>query len=221
MARQRTDLFPGRGWTRWIALIPLGLLAAVASGCFPAGLFGTGGNAPVPLKRERVLIVPFATPQRSYFESELGARFSRDLAEVVRQSCPRAEVLDADNLPEGMLGQKNPQLSVAELGKSLGADYVLVGEIHELRGKDPKSFRVLRGTMVVVARVIDTQAGRVIWQGNRREFHYPPPLFGEPMPAQETEEEQVVRKVMLEAALGVAEVFTGPRKEERRSLLPQ
>ncbi|MFP4056532.1 MAG: hypothetical protein ACLF0G_06665 [Candidatus Brocadiia bacterium] len=164
-------------------------------------------------------MLPFATRGRSYFESKLGARFSRMIAREVSAEWPRATVQDADRLPASFRQRGARALGVGEvigdadaagIGEALGADYLVVGEIHELRGKDPKSFGVLQGTMVVSARLVDVERGRVVWQLSRHAFHYPPPISGgELVPAREKDEAEVVRKVMLEAARGIAVPFTG------------
>jgi len=205
----------GRLWTRPL-LVSL-FAGLTACGCLPFGLGGS--RAAVPLKRSKAIILPFSMPHSSYFESQVGARFSREVAQLVRAECPSAAVQDADGVPDAIrqqgikdlkAGDRIGDASLVQLGDDLGADYVMIGEIHDVKGKDPKSFGVLAGTMVVSARVADVRMGKVVWQMEREKFRYPPLLGGqEEMPAQEKDEEQVVRKVMHVAAIGVSSVFTG------------
>jgi len=198
-------------WNRRAAGAAVALaLAATCQGCFLSGLFGGTGSR-IDLHRKRLVVLPFATPNRPRFESAVGARFSKEVAELVRDGCPSATVLEAEELPEEIDGNPIAELSVMELADGLKADYLVVGEILVLRGKDPKSFKVLHGTMVLSARVVDVAKAEIAWKTERRTYHYPELLGGEPLPATEQDETDVIKKVMREAAWGVAEVFRGPR----------
>lgn len=194
------------------------ILLATLLACGGCGFFdyltGTRRGG-VATRGRRIAVLPFATPQRSYFESRLGARFSEDVAEVLRGALSSAGVLSARDLPREAGGRPLGRLTMAQLADALGADYLVIGEIHELRGKEPKSFKFLKGTMVVTARLYSAGEGRLVKQMPRRTFHYPPLLAGEPIPAQDKDEEVVVRKVMQEGARGVAELLTGARLKPR------
>jgi hypothetical protein len=190
--------------------------ALLAAGCHPSSR-GTASPT-VKLGSGTLAVLPFATPTRSYFESKVGARLSRHIATAVRTGCPSATVLDVDGIlarlaAKGIEAPKAGRFSVVKLGELLGADYVAFGEIHELAGRPPKSFGVLRGKMVVSARVEDIRVpGKrsVVWLVEREKYHYPPLFLGkDEIAADETEEEVVAKKVMLEAAGGIAAVFTG------------
>ena len=189
-----------------------GYAALAAWGCLP-DKGGTTG-AEVRLGNKTLAVLPFATLNRSYFESKLGARLSRDTAKFVRTGCPQAKVLDADGVVERVAPPKAGRFSVIKLGEALKADYVLIGEIDDLSGKPPGSFGVLAGKMVVSARVVDVAARKEVWTTiSPKTFRYPPRFLGkEEIPADETEEEVVIRKVMLEAAKGLAAVFTGRQR---------
>ena len=187
----------------------LGLCVA-SQGCVLSRMFGGTGSR-VDLHGKRLVVLPFATPNRQRFESMVGARFSKEIAELVRDGCPSATVLEAEELPKEIDGHAMADLSVMELADGLKADYLVVGEILALRGKDPKSFKVLHGTMVLSARVVDVAKAELVWKTERRTFHYPKLLGGEPIPAMEQDEGKVIEKVMREGAWGVAEVFRGPR----------
>jgi len=195
------------------ALVLLAVLA-VCGGC---GFFDylSGDRGGVRTRGRRIVVIPFATPQRSYFESRLGARFSEEVGEALRAELPSSDILTARDLPTEVGGLPLSRLSMAQLADALGADYLIIGEIHELRGKEPKSFQVFKGTMVLTARLYSAGEGRIVKEMSKRTFHYPRLLGGEPIPAQEKDEEVVVRKVMREGARGVAELLTGPRPTRR------
>jgi len=192
--------------------------ALLATGCHPSSV-GTGPPA-VKLGSRTLAVLPFATPARSYFESKVGARLSRQIATAVRAGCPSATVLDVDGIlarlaAKGVEAPKAGRFSVVKLGELLGADFVAFGEVHELSGRPPKSFGVLRGKMVLSARVEDIRVpGKrsVVWLVERQQYHYPPLFLGkDEIAAEETDEEVVVKRVMAEAAHGIAAVFTGRR----------
>jgi len=203
VSRRKTGLF---------RLVLMAWLALLSWGC---GLFdlqsGGGTRAIVRLGRKRLVVLPFSMRDWSYFESKVGARLSRQIAEIIRARRRSADVVDVDGLPESVKRLRlDEQSMVEDLGKRLDADYVLIGEIHDLRAKDPKTFGVLMGTMVVSARVTDVRQGKVVWRMEREKVRYPRPLFGEyPLPARETDKLEVIRKVMNEAAIEIASVFTG------------
>ncbi len=195
-------------------LAAVGALALVPCGC--EDLFGTVKRPKgfLNLGSDTLLILPFATPNRKYFESEVGKAFSLVIVDLVRQGCRAAKVLDFDAVSAAVPGQDIAQVPFAELGQSVGARYVVVGEIHEVRGKDPKSYRVFRGTMVISARAIDVRTGAVAWRLSQQEYNYPRLAIGESIPAPIDNEEEVIRRVMREAAWGVAAVFRGSRLPE-------
>jgi len=192
-------------------------LLALAS-CLPFGQQEV--PARIPLKNETVVVLPFKMPNSSYFESAVGRRFSRDIAQWIRIGCPKTTVADAAMLPkslveDGVKAFKAEDImednTIVLLGKRLEVDIVVVGEIHELRSKDPKALGVMHGTMRVSWRVADVRLGKVIWEAERKEFSYPPDLMEvEPVPAiDEKDEEQVTRMTMQEAARSIAVVFGG------------
>lgn len=195
-------------------LASVGVLALIPCGC--EEMFG---NVKRPkgflnLGTDTLLVLPFATPNRKSFESEVGKAFSLVVVDLVREGCRTGKVLDYDAVTAAVLGQDIAQVPVADLGQSVGARYVVVGEIHELRGKEPKSFGVFRGRMVISARAIDVRSGAIAWRLERREFSYPRLSVGESIPATIDDEEEVIRRVMREAAWGVAAVFRGSRLPE-------
>ena len=202
----------GRSWRRRAALALLAPLALVPSGCF-YGLF-EGVKSDVPIGRGTVAVMPFATPTRTYFESPLGEGFGTQVAEIIRKGCPASKVLGPLDLPQTVRGRQLAQIPLKDLGKALGADYMLIGEILELRAKEPKTSQFLKGTMVLSARVVDVKAGKAIWQIERRTYHYPALFANEIVPADERDEETVLKKVMIEAARGVAEPFTGTKEPD-------
>lgn len=191
-----------------LALVLVGCLPGAGQGCNPDSI-GVGKPV-VELGRGTLAVLPFATPRNDYFESKIGARFSRDIAERVAGAMMNAKVLDVDAITDLIDPPKGGSFSIVRMGEDLKADYVLFGEIHDLRGKPPKSFGVLRGTMIVTARVVDVRGRRVVWRAEHEKYTYPPKLMGkEEIPADSMEEEEVIKKTMREAAKGLAAVFTG------------
>ncbi|MBM4039359.1 MAG: hypothetical protein FJ290_12670 [Planctomycetes bacterium] len=210
LPRSRTS----RALAAAVLLATIGVLALLPCGC--EELFG-GPARPkgfLNLGTDTVLILPFATPNRKYYESEVGKAFSLIIVDLVREGCRMAKVLDYDALTAAVPGQDIAQVPFPDLGQSVGARYVVVGEVHELRGKDPKSFGVFRGKMVISARVIDVRTAAVAWRLTQQEYYYPRLAIGESIPAPIDDEEEVVRRVMREAAWGVAAVFRGSRSRE-------
>lgn len=194
-----------------LAFAASGCLSFVGRSCLPENP-GTE-SAVVRLGSGTLAVLPFATPGASYFDSKIGARFSRDVGEVVGEALPNATVLDADAVLERVDAPKGSSFSIVRLGEDVGADYVLYGEIHRLSGRPPRSYGVLQGTMVLTARVIDVRNRKEVWQAERETYRYPPLLMGkEEAPADETDEETVIRKTMQEAARGLAAVFTGRKR---------
>jgi len=201
----------------WLALTALAAAecAALLTACGCKELLGgPEKKSLVRLNNGCLLVLPFATPNKKHFESEIGKGFSGVVAQLVRDGCPLAKVLDADDLPAAVDGQALDQLSVVAVGQALGAKYVAVGEIHDLRAKEPGSYKVLRGTMAISARVFDVNTGSLVWRCSQQRFHYPQLVGGEVIPAQTDNEEEVIRRVMKEAAWAVAAVFRGPRSDE-------
>lgn len=191
-----------------LVLAVAGCLSMTGGDCMPDN---PGVQQPeVELGAGTLAVMPFATPGATYFESKIGARFSRNIADVVAEALPRAKVLDVDGIRERLEPPQGSSFSIVKLGERLKADYMLYGEIHRLAGKPPRSYGVLQGTMVVTARVIDVRNRREVWLAERKTYRYPPLLMGkEEAPADETEIEIVIRKTMEAAAEGIAAVFTG------------
>ncbi len=205
---------PPRG--NWLAMgaavVAAGILMLLPCGC--KELFGEGPRGRVKLGNGRLVVVPFATPpKRKHFESEIGKLFARTVADLVREGCPAARVVATDEFPESIEGQSLDALSPIELGQALSANYVAIGEIHELQAKEPGSYKLLKGTIVISARVYDVKDEALIWQITKQKFHWPRLVGGEMVPADTEDEEEVIRKTMREAAWAVAAVFRGPRSD--------
>jgi hypothetical protein len=195
------------------------LLIPCLAGC--GWLFGITGrtDAEVPLKDETVLILPFSMPGRSYFQSAFGERFARYVQKALVAACPRATVLGVDDLPQSLkdegatsiqIGQVIENEALYHIGRRLKADYVLVGEIHSIQSKKPKSFGVLQGRMTLSARIASVPEMKVAWRGDRLTFYYPKQVFGEDMPAElEEDENTLIRKLLAQAAVGLTEPFAG------------
>ncbi|MBM4032729.1 MAG: hypothetical protein FJ291_13200 [Planctomycetes bacterium] len=207
--------------TNWLAmgaaLVAAGILVLAPLGCEemfgkkkPKGLVRLGTGC--------LVVLPFATPNKKHFESELGSTFSTMIADLVREGCPGAKVLDARTLPAQANGQPIEKASLVDIGQALGANYVVIGEIHELTAKEPGAYKVLKGTMVISAWVFDCSDGSVPWRIVQRKYHYPRLLGGEAIPAPSDDEEEVITRVMREAAWGVAAVFRGARTDEQLRL---
>lgn len=202
---------------RWVACgLVAGTLIALVAGCFPMEM-GGGRRAPVRLRHKKLMVAPFAMPNAAYFESKIGAVFAGQIDRIIRGELPKAKLISLDAVPIELTELANipkARLSPIRVAREMGASYVMYGEIHLLRGKDPKFIGILRGTMIVSARVVDLDENKVVWRlrPDPKKYYYPPLLAGtELMPAQETDEEVVVRNVMLLAALDMAYVFTGKK----------
>jgi hypothetical protein len=197
------------------------LLPLIAAGC---GLFSAEGRTDETIRigRGKVAILPFSMRGRSYFESAVGAHFGRDIVAALREPFPNANIDGPDEVPEDLAREYADVLHAGDvmgnrlllqIGERLGATYVVAGEIHTIRGKDPKSFGVLKGTMVVSARIVDVPATKLAWRLDRKTFNYPPRLLGrEEIPADEADEATVLKKLMQEAAKGLVEPFTGRKR---------
>ncbi|MBL7224183.1 MAG: hypothetical protein ISS72_10040 [Candidatus Brocadiae bacterium] len=195
-------------------------LTGLGSGCLPT--FGAAGRAKVRLHGRKLLVAPFRMPNAAYFESKVGALFARQVEGMIHADLPKAKIINLDAVPIELTSLANvdrARLTPVMVAREMGADYVLYGEIHMLQGKKPKSFGVLQGMLIMSARVVDLNDGKVVWrlQPSSKKYHYPPLLAGtELIPAYETDEEDVIRKVMLTAALELAAVFTGRKPEPEK-----
>ncbi|NQT87592.1 hypothetical protein HQ560_12555 [bacterium] len=201
---------------RTLALL---LVLPLVAGC--GWLFGNTGrtDVTVPIDNETLLILPFSMPARSYFQSSFGSTFALDVQKAVTSACKSANILGPDEIPQSLKdhgaqtmkpGELLDRESIVHVGLQLKARYVLVGEIHEIRGKKPKTFGVLQGMIKLSARIVDTKEQKVAWRADRATFMYPKnALGGEEMFADEKDLEVVLRKTMLEAAVGLTEPFIG------------
>lgn len=200
----------------WAGAALAGLALGVVALCGCEELLGIEKpKGVVRLGTDCLLVLPFSTPNRKPFESQLGRTFSQAVADLVREGCPAAKVLDADQIPETVDGQPVAGVPVGIIGQALGAKYVVIGEIHELRVKEPGSYKVLHGRMVLSASVFNVADGSLAWHFARRTFHWPRLVGGEEVPAPTEDEEEVIRSVMREGAWAVAAVFRGQRTPEQ------
>jgi len=201
------------------SLASLLLVLPLVGGC--GWLFGISGktDVDVPLRHDTLLILPFSMPGSSYFQSQTGEMLAGYVKRSVAGACPSASVLGPTDLPESLKERGAETLepgevidfdSVVHVGLQLKARYAMVGEIHNIRSKKPKTFGVLQGAIVVSARVVDTQEKKVVWRVDRREYNYPKKaLGGEEMFAAEEDPNEVIRLTMLTAAQGLTEPFAG------------
>jgi hypothetical protein len=192
------------------------LLAALAGACLPLDM-SRDRRAAVRLRGKKLMVAPFRMPNAAYFESKIGANLAQMVEGIIRTELPDAKLIALDSVPielTELADVDKARLSPLRVAKDMGANYVLYGEIHLLRAKDPKAVGILQGTLILSARVVDLDENQVVWrlQPTVKKYYYPPLFAGtEMIPAQETDEEEVIRKVMLTAALELSSVFTGKK----------
>lgn len=143
----------GDGVSRRIAIVVLGLtlIVVVAAGGFWSGVFTfsprnsgtTAGNTAAP-GRIALAILPFTTDSHIAEESSLGA----GLAESVYRKLGVASGLSVRTAMTEEAGDR----SVTEIGKELGADFVLRGSLE----KENEGFRVS-------AELVDAGTARTVW----------------------------------------------------------
>lgn len=198
---------------RHLAILLLALSGLACRGCLRLTDGDSRGDGDLDLRRKRLFVVPFATRGASYFKSTVGRYFSREVAGVIRTSCPDADVRDADDLPDDLIDVEVVRESWMSIGERLKADYLLIGEIFELRGKDPKTIKLYKGTMRVAARVLSLkEEGKVVWRTRPTvcKFIYPRAMAGlEDIPADVPDAEAAMLTVMRKAAIGIAVPFIG------------
>ena len=93
-------------------------LALVVTGCpFDSG----HTKAIVDLKNGTLVVLPFSTPNKSRYDTEVGATFGREVAELVHKECPEAKVVGPEGLPMSIDGQTLDKFAYQDLGLRLGA----------------------------------------------------------------------------------------------------
>lgn len=201
---------------RHLAVLLLALSGLACRGCLSLTGGDTRGDGDLDLRRKRLFVIPFATrgPRgASYFKSTVGRYFSREVAGVIRACCPDADVRDADDLPDDLIDVEVVRESWMSIGERLKADYLLIGEIHELRGKEPRAIKLYKGTMRVAACVLSLkEEGKVVWRTRPTvcKFIYPRAMAGlEEIPADVPDAEAAMITVMRKAAIAIAVPFIG------------
>lgn len=138
-------------WPLWLAALWIVAAAvAIASGCRREPRLESSAPTPVP-DAPRVVVLPFTnlgTVADAYFASGITEEITRRLSAVGGLVVVSRPAADRDRL-----GGKAPQ----EIGRELGASYLLDGEIGLVRGHDTVD------SAVVAPRLIDLATGGELW----------------------------------------------------------
>jgi len=165
-----------------------------------------------------VVVIPLKDAARGYYESGDGIDLATTIAgELIARKA--ASVVRSDEMVRRQFaGQNLEQVGWAEVGKAAGADLVLVGDIQDLRLKDPGVIGMLRGYSRVNVRIFDVRKNAFVYAGQAETWC---PDYGPGVATGDISPENLRNQLIAATAMNVVKKFyTWERKigpEPRRN----
>lgn len=193
------------------------LCAALLAGCSSNDLIEPAFN----VIGKTMVVVPFKTTYDGHFDSEAGTKLAKDITNQVMINADEEELtmISAKALLNLESELDVRALSWEQLAAELDADYVVVGEIIELRTRSINDIGMLRGRLKLEYSVYDfTHDGEVIFS-HKPEFEHPDPRAQKFLDysVTETEDDAVERALLKQAARRIALNFYSHLPEEEWS----
>jgi hypothetical protein len=156
---------------------------------------------------KKIVFVPFCERDLYYFESAEGMRISALLAAVVSRKSDDLKVVDVAPAAPLIKGKNPDTINWQEVGKAVGADYVVLGFIKTLRAKDSLHVNCYKGVFNAEITVIQTATGKEVMREDVFAT-YPSGRFQqEVLSVVETTEDEVLQKVKERGVAKMAEFF--------------
>jgi TolB-like protein len=174
-------------------------LAGCATGGTVEPSFETAGK--------KIVFVPFRERDLYCFESRLGMQVSALLATVVSKMSEELKVVDVAPAAALIEGKDPDKIDWQEVGRTTGADYVVLGFIKILRARDPLDVNCYKGVFEAEIAVIQTATGEEV-MGEDISVTYPSGRFEQEfLSVLETTEDKVLEKVKEHGVKKMAEFF--------------
>ena len=158
-----------------LGVLPV-LLLSVVCGC--ADSIVAGNPRLISIKREvntdghTVVVIPFKDAGHGYFESADGSELTDRTVHQMRIHLPKTRFVSALPIRRKFDQTQLGDVSVEELGKTVRADMVLVGNLKEFSTQEPKTRLILRGTCEIDLMLFDVGTKSEVWKRSLT-IHYP------------------------------------------------
>ncbi len=167
-------------------------------------------KAEYTIGQQTIVVIPFRDPAKTYFESNDGLDIATAVEGELVARKAAVNVRSAGPIREKFAGQNLDVAGWAEVGRSAGADLVMVGDIQEFRLKDPGAINLFHGYSRLGIRLIDVKTGCVVYASPAIETWCPDfgsATYAPGIPAADTTPERVRRGLISATAMKVGQKF--------------
>ena len=162
-----------------------------------------------------VVVIPFKDRMHTYCESRDGVDLAMAVTGELRKRGAATNVRPAGQVKALFPGQDLEVVGWATVGRKLGADLVLTGNLQRFTLRDPGHILLRRGTCILNLFVYEVKTGNIVYMEQGLSAYEPE--FGPPIADSDISEEELRRKLITKMALKVVKKFyeheerVGPR----------
>ena len=201
---------------RFLSILLLGLLIAAAPGCrllysvaaIPLRLIipdTTKHKAEFKIDGRSIVVIPFKDKRRGYFESRDGLDLSAAvMGELGSRPGVKAKVMDPQQVRLAFPNQRLEDVGWAKIGKQVGADLVMFGDIETFTLKRPGYIGVLQGNCRMKVYIYDVKDGTIPWSKTLQTWW---PESGPPVAASDVEAGEFRQQLIAFTAFKLAQSF--------------
>jgi len=195
------------------ALLVLLAMAFCGSGCGPVVVAGARLSMPdtYAVKAEyeigprSIVVIPFRDERHTYCESSDGTDLATAVVGELISRKAATNVRSASNVQDLFPGQDLERVGWTQVGKKLGAQLVLVGDIQTFALRDPKTIGIQRGTCRFNYAVYDVEKNTIAYSCRGLEVYVPE--YGAGVADGDVDSEKLRAALLSSTAMKVVQKF--------------
>ncbi|HUW56647.1 MAG TPA: hypothetical protein VMZ92_08435 [Planctomycetota bacterium] len=198
------------------AVLALVLGVLVPGGCSDPGIVTRPPEYTIGPRA--IVVIPFKDQMHSYYESQDGVDLAMAVVGEMRKRGAATNIKSADQVRALFPNQDLDTVGWGQIGRKLGTDLILTGNLQRFTLRDPGHILLRRGTCILNYFVYDVGTNTVAYAEQGLSTYIPE--FGPPIADSDMSEEELRRRVIATTALKLVKKFY--EYEERiRPTLPR
>lgn len=165
-----------------------------------------------------IVVIPFKDSMHTYYDSQDGVDLAMAVVGELRKRGAATNVKSADQAKVLFANQDLDGVGWAQVGRTLGADLVLTGNLQRFTLRDPGHIMLRRGTCILNYFVYDVKTGTVAYSEQGMSTYIP--TFGPPIADSDMSEEELRQRLIATTALTLVKKFY-EHQERIRATLPR
>ena len=165
-----------------------------------------------------IVVIPFKDRMHAYYESRDGVDLAMAMTGELRKRGAATNIKSAGQVKTLFPGQDLDVVGWATVGRKVGADLILTGNLQRFTLRDPGHIMLRRGTCILNFFIYDVRTGTVAYMEQGLSTYVPE--FGPPIADSDISEEELRKRLIANMALKVVKKFY-EHEERIRPTLPR